>query len=148
MAAVVQKTVVTQKLEGNCVSHSRADIAVRDLSVTLDEPLERGGTNKETLMAALVGCTNVISHKVAHRVGVHIKSMNVRAEAQFDRRGVTLQEEIDVPFPSVTLYIELQTDADTVLVERVKRELAMFCPLAKVLRAAGTELREVWNVKR
>ena len=39
MAAVVQKTVVTQKLEGNCVSHSRTDIAVRDLSVTLDEPL-------------------------------------------------------------------------------------------------------------
>ena len=153
MAAVVQKTVVTQKLEGNCVSHSRTDIAVRDLSVTLDEPLERGGTNKgltptETLMAALVGCTNVISHKVAHRVGVHIKSMNVRAEAQFDRRGVTLQEEIDVPFPAVTLYIELQTDADTALVERVKRELAMFCPLAKVLRAAGTEVREVWNVKR
>ncbi len=153
MAAVVQKTVVTQKLEGNCVSHSRTDIAVRDLSVTLDEPLERGGTNKgltptETLMAALVGCTNVISHKVAHRVGVHIKSMNVRAEAQFDRRGVTLQEEIDVPFPSVTLYIELQTDSDTASVERVKRELAMFCPLAKVLRAAGTEVREVWNVKR
>ena len=153
MAAVVQKTVVTQKLEGNCVSHSRTDIAVRDLSVTLDEPFERGGTNKgltptETLMAALVGCTNVISHKVAHRVGVHIKSMNVRAEAQFDRRGVTLQEEIDVPFPSVTLYIELQTDSDTASVERVKRELAMFCPLAKVLRAAGTEVREVWNVKR
>ncbi len=153
MAAVVQKTVVTQKLEGNCVSHSRTDIAVRDLSVTLDEPLERGGTNKgltptETLMAALVGCTNVISHKVAHRVGVHIKSMTVRAEAQFDRRGVTLQEEIDVPFPSVTLYIELQTDSDTASVERVKRELAMFCPLAKVLRAAGTEVREVWNVKR
>ena len=99
-------------------------------------------------MAALVGCTNVISHKVAHRVGVHIKSMKVRAEAQFDRRGVTLQEEIDVPFPSVTLYIELQTDSDTASVERVKRELAMFCPLAKVLRAAGTEVREVWNVKR
>ena len=153
MAAIIQKTVVTQKLEGKCVSHSRTDIAVRDRSVTLDEPLERGGTNQgltptETLMAALVGCTNVITHKVAHRLGVPIRGMNVRAEAQFDRRGVTLQEEIDVPFPSVTLYIDLETDADAALVERVKRELAMFCPLAKVLRAAGTDVREVWNLKR
>ena len=136
MAAVVQKTVVTQKLEGRCVSHSRTDIAVRDRSVTLDEPLERGGTNlgltpTETLMAALIGCTNVITHKVAHRLGVPIKSMNVRAEAQFDRRGVTLQDEIDA-----------------VSVERVKRELAMYCPIAKVLRGAGTDLREVWSVKR
>jgi len=153
MAAIIQKTVVTQKLEGKCVSHSRTDIAVRDRSVTLDEPLERGGTNQgltptETLMAALVGCTNVITHKVAHRLGVPIRGMNVRAEAQFDRRGVTLQEEIDVPFPSVTLYIDLETDADAASVERVKRELAMFCPLAKVLRAAGTDVREVWNLKR
>ena len=153
MAAVVQKTVVTQKLEGRCVSHSRTDIAVRDRSVTLDEPLERGGTNlgltpTETLMAALIGCTNVITHKVAHRLGVPIKSMNVRAEAQFDRRGVTLQDEIDVPFPSVTLYVDLETDADAMSVERVKRELAMYCPIAKVLRGAGTDLREVWSVKR
>jgi len=136
MAAVVQKTVVTQKLEGRCVSHSRTDIAVRDRSVTLDEPLQRGGTNlgltpTETLMAALIGCTNVITHKVAHRLGVPIKSMNVRAEAQFDRRGVTLQDEIDA-----------------VSVERVKRELAMYCPIAKVLRGAGTDVREVWSVKR
>lgn len=153
MAAVIQKTVVTQKLEGKCVSHSRTDIAVRDIAVTLDEPLERGGTNQgltptETLMAALIGCTNVITHKVAHKNGVHIKSMNVRAEAQFDRRGVTLQEEIEVPFPSVTLYIDLETDADAASLERVKRELAKFCPLAKMLRGAGTELWEVWNVKK
>jgi putative redox protein len=135
------------------VSHSRTDIAVRDVAVTLDEPLERGGTNlgltpTETLMAALIACTNVITHKVAHKNGVQIKSMHVRAEAQFDRRGVTLQQEIDVPFPAVTLYIDLETDADAAAIERVKRELAMFCPLAKVLRGAGSELREIWNVKR
>jgi uncharacterized OsmC-like protein len=85
-------------------------------------------------MTALVGCTNVITHKVAHKNGVDIKSMNIRFEAQFDRRGVTLQEEIERPFTAVTLTIDLQTDADAAAVERVKRELAMFCPVSKVLR--------------
>jgi hypothetical protein len=28
----------------------------------------------------------------------------------------------------------------------LQQELAMFCPLAKVIRAAGTVLTEVWNV--
>ena len=152
MVTVTQKQVVTQKLEGRCTSHARTDVTVRDRAMVIDEPVERGGTNQgftptETLMASLVGCTNVITHKVAHKNGVDIKSMNVRLEAQFDRRGVTLQEEIERPFTSVTLYIDLQTDADAAAVERVKRELAMFCPVSKVFRNAGIELKEVWNVK-
>ena len=153
MVAITQKTVVTQKLEGRCTSHSRTDVTVRDRSVIIDEPAERGGTNQgltptETMMASLIGCTNVITHKVAAKNNVAIKSMKVRLEAQFDRRGVMLQEELDVPFPSATLYIDLQTDADPAEVERVKRELAMFCPVSKVFRAAGIELKEVWSVTR
>ena len=153
MVTVTPKTVITLRLNGTCVSHSRTDVSVRDVRSTIDEPGERGGTNQgltptETLMAALIGCTNVITHKVAQKNGVDIKSMNVRLEAQFDRRGVMLQEELDVPFPSATLTIDLETDADTAAVERVKRELAMFCPVSKVFRAAGIDLREVWNVSR
>lgn len=153
MVTVTQKTVVTQKLEGRCTSHSRTDVSVRDRTVVIDEPVERGGTNQgptptEIMMASLIGCTNVITHKVAAKNNVAIKSMNVRVEAQFDRRGVMLQEEIDVPFPSATVYIDLETDADPAALERVKRELAMFCPVSKVFRAAGIELKEVWNVRR
>jgi putative redox protein len=151
MVTVTQKTVVTQRLQGRCSSHSRTDVTVRDRSMVIDEPLERGGTNQgftptETLMASLIGCTNVITHKVAAKNGVAIRSMNMRLEAEFDRRGVTLQEEIDRPFTAVTLYIDLETDADAPAVERVKRELAMFCPVSKVFRAAGIALKEVWNV--
>jgi putative redox protein len=153
VVTVTQKTIVTQKLQGSCTSHSRTDVAVRDRAMIIDEPLERGGTNQgftptETLMAALVGCTNVITHKVAHKNGVDIKSMNIRLEAQFDRRGVTLQEEIERPFTAVTLHIDLETAADAAALERVKRELAMFCPVAKVFRNAGIDLKEVWNVSR
>ena len=151
MVTVKQKTVVTQRLQGRCTSHSRTDVTVRDRAMIIDEPVERGGTNQgftptETLMASLIGCTNVITHKVAAKNNVKIESMKVRVEAQFDRRGVTLQEEIDRPFTSVTLTIDLETDADAAAVERLKRELAMFCPVSKVFRAAGIALNEVWNV--
>lgn len=152
MIQVKEKTVVTMKLDGHCASHSRTDVSVRDVHATIDEPAERGGTNQgpsptETLMASLAGCTNVITHKVAAKNGVRIDSMHVRVEAQFDRRGVTLQEEVEVPFPSVTLFIELVTDAEAAALEKVKRELAMFCPVSKVLRACGSEVKELWNVR-
>lgn len=152
MVTVPAKTVVTMRLNGSCPSHSRTDVTVRDLRSTIDEPAERGGTNQgltptETLMASLLGCTNVITHKVAQRHGVDIQSMNVRLEAQFDRRGVQLMEEVDVPFPTLTLYIDMVTDADAAAVEKVKRELGMFCPVSKVFRGCGTEVKEVWNVR-
>jgi uncharacterized OsmC-like protein len=153
MVVVKEKTQVRMKLAGAGVSHARTDVAVRDVKVTIDEPVERGGTNlglspTETLMAALIGCTNVITHKIAHKNGVDLKALSVRLEADFDRRGVTLQEEVEIPFPTGTLYIDITTDADAAAIETVKRELAMFCPVSKVIRAAGTELTEVWTVTR
>ena len=153
MVSVTQKTVVTQRLQGRGSSHSRTDVTVRDRSMIIDEPLERGGTNQgftptETLMASLIGCTNVITHKVAHRNGVAIRSMDIRLEAEFDRRGVMLQEELERPFTSVTVHIDVETDAPEAAMEKVKRELAMFCPVGKVFRAAGITVKETWNVRR
>lgn len=153
MVTVKQKTVVTQKLTGEAKSHSLTEVKSRDVSSLIDEPAERGGTNKgltptETLMASLIGCTNVIFHKTADANGVHVHVLNIRLESQFDRRGVTLQEEIAVPFPKITMYIDLKTDADEAKVAKARRELNMYCPVSKVIRASGTELEEIWTVQR
>lgn len=145
------KTQVSLHMQGQARSHSRTDIAVRDLHTTIDEPLERGGTNlglspTETFVAALVGCTNVIAHKIAHKNGLRLMDMRVRAEAQFDRRGVTLAEDVAVPFPGITLTIDVVSDASAGQIEQLQRELAMYCPIAKLVRASGTVLTEVWNL--
>jgi putative redox protein len=153
MVTIRQKQEITMKLAAEAVSHSRTDVKVRDVGTTVDEPVERGGTNKgpsptETLMASLLACTNVITHKVAEKNGVHLDGMSIRLEAQFDRRGVTLQEEVAVPFPKITLYIDVKTGADEAKMAAVKRELNMYCPVSKVLRAAGSKVEEVWTVTR
>lgn len=38
-------------------------------------------------------------------------------------------------------------DADLAALNKVKRELRMFCPVSKVLRGCGTEVKEIWNVR-
>ncbi len=151
--AIKPKTVVTMRLGGECVSHSRTDVSVRDRRLVIDEPEERGGTNQgpaptETMLGALVGCSNVITHKIAAKMGLDIAALEIDVEARFDRRGVTLAEEIAVPFPDLKLTMRVTTDASDEEIEALKRDLARFCPVSKVLREAGTRIEEAWVVER
>ena len=152
MVTVKEKTTVTQRIRGNCPTHSRTEISVRDVKAVIDEP-KREGTNMgptptETMVAALIACTNVISHKCAKKHGVELKAMTINAESTLDRRGTQLLEEIEVPFPKIRLLIDVTTDASKADMEKVKTDLRRFCPISKVIRNSGTELEEIWNVTR
>jgi putative redox protein len=61
MVVVREKTTVIQRIRGNCPTHSRTEISVRDVKAVVDEPKEREGTNMgptptETMVAALIAC--------------------------------------------------------------------------------------------
>jgi putative redox protein len=153
MATVTPKSVVDMAMSATCPTHARSEISVRDVHAIIDEPEVRGGTNQgptptETLIAALIGCTNVIIHRVAEANDIKVEALAIDAAAKFDRRGVRLVEEIEVPFPAVTLTIDLTTAADDEALARVKADLGKYCPLSKVITNAGTELDVVWNISR
>ena len=153
MSEVKAKNTITFKVEGTCPSHSRTDVLARDTELTIDEPVERGGTNlgpspTETMMGSLAGCTNVIAHKCAHKHGVDFQSFSVEIKSSFDRRGVLLQEEVDLPFPEIDVIIECTTDADDATMDLVKADLGKFCPVAKVFRQAGAKVNDIWNISR
>lgn len=147
------KTVVTQRLTARSATHARTEIAVRDLNVVIDEPTERGGTNEgatptETLPIALAGCLNVIGHRVADHLDIEIQDMSLEIETKFDRRGVTLEQALDVPFPEMTVNILITTAASDDDVDRLKDGVRKYCPLSNVIRQSGTALHENWTVVR
>lgn len=144
------KTTIRLRSKAICPSHSRADITVRDVKFAIDEPIERGGTNvgptpTDAAIAALIGCTNVIGHKCAKSLGVDIGHLSIDAVCDFDRRGVTLEEEIDVPFQSITLNVRASGNADQAALNRVAEETEKYCPLSKLFQMAGTKLDVVWH---
>lgn len=150
MAAIKMKTTVKLRAEAECPSHSRADIAIRDIAFAIDEPVERGGTNAgptptDAALAALVGCTNVIGHKCADALGIDIGHLRVSAICDFDRRGVTLSEEIDQPFRHIVLDVAADGAASETELARVAAEVRRYCPLSKLFRGAGTEITETWR---
>lgn len=149
---IVPKSQVTMNLKAVGQSHARSRVAVRDVVSIVDEPTERGGTNlgitpTETLMASLIGCTNVITKRIAHGMGVNTGNMNVDLSVDFDRRGVSLEEELEQPFSNIVMNIELETDADDEKMSSIKSDLAKFCPIAKVIRNSGIEITENWTIK-
>ena len=143
------KTTVKLRAEADCPSHSLANVRVRDLTFAIDEPTERGGTNlgptpTDTALSALIGCTNVIGHKCANKLGIDIGHLKISAVCEFDRRGVTLEEEIDVPFSKIQLNIETSAEVSQDDLDRLGAEVAKFCPLSKLFKQAGTVIDENW----
>ncbi|WP_299723500.1 OsmC family protein [uncultured Tateyamaria sp.] len=148
--AIKMKTVVTYRTTAACPTHARTEIPVRDLNVVIDEPTERGGTNlgptpTESAMTALIACTNVIGHKNAHRLGIDLGDVTIDADCKFDRRGVLMEEEIDLPFPEITLTVNCKTPASQQELDVVGTETSKYCAIAKLFEAAGTNLTVNWQ---
>lgn len=153
MGAIKQKSIVTMQAHGEVVHHARTDVSVRDLTVTIDEPSERGGTNQgatptETLVIALIGCTTVVSHRIAERLGIELENMSVNVAADFDRRGVMQEEHLTVPFPKMDLQVSVTTSASDEDMRTLQEDLKKFCPISNMIRQSGTELIETWTVSR
>lgn len=150
MVQVKPKTTVQMKMTGTGQTHGRTQVRARDVTGIVDEPAERGGSNlaptpTETLMASLMGCTNVIAKRIAHGMGVQMGEMKIELSADFDRRGTMLLHEVDRPFDNIVLDIAVATDATPEQIEAIKSDLAKFCPIAKVIRGNGATITENWT---
>ena len=150
--AIRQKTQLTIKLSGKGTSHSRSEVDVGKKTVVIDEPVVRGGTDEgpaptEMAYASLVGCTNVIGSKCADKLGVDIGHLTFAMEVDFDRRGVLLMEEVDVPFTAIRLDVLADGSATEAELEQVAAETEKFCPISKLYAQAGTNLSVTWRKK-
>jgi putative redox protein len=149
---IKQKTLIDLKLRGVAETHARTHVTTRDVATLVDEPAIRGGSNMapsptETLMASLAGCTNVVSSRIAEKLGVQLLDLTVDIDAKLDRRGAALELDVAIPFPEVTVTIHANSDATPEQIAILKHDLARFCPIAQVLRQAGSKVTDVWDIR-
>ena len=84
----------------------------------------------ETLVAALIGCTNVIGQRAGEKRRGHSEGLTLDALADFRRRGVMFEQGIKVPFPLIVLAIKGKSDVDDATLAKAKTDRAKFCPTA------------------
>ena len=110
-------------------------------ALTPDEKIAKTAEHAETEVA-------IEEDKVAKKNGVNLMSYDITLDAGFNRHGVMLKEEVDLPFEDMKLTIEVTTDASDEEMELLAKELAMFCPISKMIIAAGTKLETIWVINR
>jgi integrase len=74
--------------------------------------------------------------------------IGTRAKMPFPVHPHMLRHGCGYALANVLLVIDVTTDASEADLEKVKADLHRFCPISKVVRNSGTELEEVWNVRR
>lgn len=151
MATIKEKAIWKFQLFGKAESATRSKVRSRDVEMIIDEPIERGGTNEgpmpvEMVFAGLVGCTHVISNKLAKANDVDIVDMEIDVVTTMDSRGTRLIEPIDIPFPDTVLTIRATMDGHQDGIEAVIYKLKEHCAVSKMLRQSGTIVTENWIV--
>ncbi len=148
---IKEKPVWRFRINGKQHSPTKSTVSARDISVTVDEPIERGGTNEgpmpvEYMMMGLAGCTHVIANKLAVHHGAPITDMDIDILATMDSRGTRLIEPIDVPFPKAIITIKAEMDGTDEAIDKVIRDLKHHCAVSKMLQQSGTQVIEKWTV--
>lgn len=148
---IKQKPIWTFKTKASAHSTTRSSASSRTFDLTIDEPIERGGTNEgpmpvEFVMVGLAGCTHVIANKLAAHHGTSFPSMDIDINTTMDSRGTRLIEPIDVPFPKVIINISVETPGPKEAVDQVMMDLRHHCAVSKMLQQSGTEVVEKWTV--
>lgn len=146
-----QKPIWTFNVTGSSETSTRSTVRMRDKQLTIDEPVERGGTNLgpmpvEMVMAGLAGCTHVIANKLANHFGAPITRMDVNIETTMNSSGTRLIEPIDVPFPKVVINIDAEMDGPQEAIDQVVASLRNHCAVSKMLQQSGTEVVEHWTI--
>jgi uncharacterized OsmC-like protein len=141
------------KIIAECPTHSRTDATARHHQVVIDEPEIRGGTDAaatpfETMLSSYLACLNVISHLIAGEMGIRLDDMSMDLDAEFDTNGVSTQTPTTLPFPNLTLTVNVSSDANDTQLAQLKSDLYARCPVTVIFTQAGSKIDSTWNVKK
>jgi putative redox protein len=105
----------------------------RGHTVTIDEPVEDGGTNKgtsahELLLLSLTGCITTIFHIIANKRKLAFDGFTVSLRAERARGAPTIQR--------VHGTVEVRTDAPPEEVETILRLTVKTCPVGSLFERA------------
>lgn len=151
MGVVKEKPIWKFKINGEQISPTKSNVTARGKTYIIDEPIQRGGTDEgpmpvEYVFMGLMGCTHVISNKLARANGITFSDMTVDIAITMDSHGTRLINPIDIPFPEVTLNIVANYDGPREGAAMVVQKLRHHCAVSKMLQESGTRVIENWTL--
>ena len=151
MLNVKEHKLIKVALEGYAPTASLTEVRVRGHSFVIDEPPYRHGTDVgptplETLLGALIGCTNVIARRIAMEMKIDLKIDKIDVLGHLDHRGIDRVADVPVPFPTIELKVKATTSGTKEDMLRLREDLNARCPMSVILKQAGSEIVESWEI--
>ncbi|WP_160115942.1 OsmC family protein [Candidatus Halocynthiibacter alkanivorans] len=149
MGAIKEKPIWKFSVNGGQQTSTRSTATARGKTVIIDEPVMRGGTDQgampvEYLFMGLLGCTQVISNKLAEKYGVKFTEMDIDISVTMDSHGTRLISPVAIPFPEVILDITVTYEGSREGAVQVTEDLKHHCAVSKMLQESGTRVIENW----
>ncbi|MCY6383722.1 OsmC family protein [Hoeflea prorocentri] len=139
------------EIDGMAISAAKTELTARQHTIVIDEPPERGGTDiaatpLEHMLSSFLACTNVITQFVAVQKRLKIRGMSMSLVGHFDTRGVFEKASVRCPFPTIEMKVEIQSDMSLDELHDLKAAVARRCPVSVILREAGCQIEDVWQL--
>lgn len=141
---------VTYKIAATSVSHSRADVSIRDFTVVIDEPEKLGGSDAgpnpiELELASLAGCINVTGHLAAKEMGISLKKLKMEVSGSLNpAKFMGRSSEERAGYKSIVVLIDVESDASAEELERWRGQVEERCPVSDNL-SSGTNVEVMLN---
>lgn len=151
--AVTQKVSIPIDIKGTATSATRCEVVARDHRFIIDEPFANHGTNEgptplQTLLGAFAGCTTVILNRIAMEQKITISALSIGVTGHLDRRGIAGTAVVTNVFPDINLTIDCTMAGAPDDLGPLQQALRERCPVSVLLRQAGSNVHETWNVVR
>lgn len=128
-------------------------VRARQFEFVVAEPPSLGGTDEganpiEYLLGSLNGCVTVVVETIAAELQIAVASVETDATGTIDLRGFAGTADVSPHFQQLTLTLTLTTSATEPEVAELREQVLRRCPVFNLIRDAGVDLREVWQVRR
>ncbi len=127
-------------------------VQARQFAFVVAEPESLGGTDEaanpiEYLLGALNGCVTVVVETVAAELALPVESVHTHASGTIDLRGFAGTADVSPHFQQLTLTVTLRSDVPEDRLGELKAQVLRRCPLYNLVKDAGVDIREVWEVR-
>jgi len=141
LRANADHAVATFSADSRQVEGLRSETKIRQFSLTVDEPLNLGGTDAgpnpvELVLAALATCQEITYRAYATALGIPLESVSVKLEGSLDLRGFFgVKDDVRAGYNEIRSVVDLKSSASAADLAKLKNAVDAHCPVLDILRA-------------
>lgn len=129
-------TDLTFTVTGRSQNAARLVATARRFRLLIDEPTSLGGEDRgpnpvEYLLAAFIGCLNVVAHLTARELGLHLRDLEITATGALNPARLLGDTTADrAGFKTIEVVLRADTDADSQTLGRWLDTVKARCPVS------------------